>query len=525
MHDASGGGLSLWQACLLLAVLAVTAAVLYPLADAPLQRVLLLRLRAAPLQGDPGQEGPPVLPVLADGSPDVERRLVTQRDDLEKICPWRRHYSPCYGVDRSSWTAANRTRVCCQTGGQPGSWHTFRLQTFDAGGGAAREGGDAWNVRLTGPGGVLLRTRVLDDGNGNYTVAFVPLFSGQYSVSAWLFYSRCSGYQDLPGNATLVYSTVVSEREWCFIGANLTLPNITVGGADGGGQPPRRGVQRRATLPPPATPDPLLLRAQQHVFATPGGTAYLRPLNDAQAAAWRTSQDSSRMVMFGDSTTLLGILRQILAHEQGAKNPALLPFPTCWNLTAGDPLRFTTTVKKGIAFSFEEEPLPPVPVPGAPPRVHYVRGHGCDLRQQPALLEGILSNMTSSDTLFINIGMHCVQRGRLAYFVGLITRVAALLAAAPTKPHVVWRTTNASEQYMHYASHGNVLKARQYAAQHQFLNEPRRLRFELEATAIMRRQGIRVLDTHGLPTTFNDAVHYSHHGFNLQNLLLSWAVC
>ena len=26
MHDASGGGLSLWQACLLLAVLAVTAA-------------------------------------------------------------------------------------------------------------------------------------------------------------------------------------------------------------------------------------------------------------------------------------------------------------------------------------------------------------------------------------------------------------------------------------------------------------------------------------------------------------------
>ena len=53
-------------------------AVLYPLADAPLQRVLLLRLRAAPLQGDPGQEGPPVLPVLADGSPDVERRLVTQ---------------------------------------------------------------------------------------------------------------------------------------------------------------------------------------------------------------------------------------------------------------------------------------------------------------------------------------------------------------------------------------------------------------------------------------------------------------
>ena len=108
-----------------------------------------------------------------------------QRDDLEKICPWRRHYSPCYGVDRSSWTAANRTRVCCQTGGQPGSWHTFRLQTFDAGGGAAREGGDAWNVRLTGPGGVLLRTRVLDDGNGNYTVAFVPLFSGGWVVAGW----------------------------------------------------------------------------------------------------------------------------------------------------------------------------------------------------------------------------------------------------------------------------------------------------------------------------------------------------
>lgn len=61
-----------------------------------------------------------------------------------------------------------------------------------------------------------------------------------------------------------------------------------------------------------------------------------------------------------------------------------------------------------------------------------------------------------------------------------------MLAAAPTKPHVVWRTTDASEQYMHYASHGNVLKARQYAAQHQFLNEPRRLRWGAGARAGVR---------------------------------------
>jgi hypothetical protein len=115
--------------------------------------------------------------VLPGGAPDVERRLQSQRDDLEATCPWRL-YSSCFGADRTHWTAANLTRLCCQTAGGPGEWHTFRLQTFQADGAPATRGGDVWNVRLTGPQGIKLRTRVLDDGNGNYTAAFVPLFPG-----------------------------------------------------------------------------------------------------------------------------------------------------------------------------------------------------------------------------------------------------------------------------------------------------------------------------------------------------------
>ena len=375
-----------------------------------------------------------------------------QLDDLKATCPWRPEWRSCHGADRSSWTAANLTRVCCQTGGEPGTWHTFKLQTYLANGEAATAGGDVWNVPLTGPGLAAaarqrpLRTRVLDNGDGTYTVAFMPLFdggwlkgggkgggqagagqaghawaqlccaggarqpssrdaalratpashkaaaaaaapalsarppaaplhptcpprspcctAGQYSVAAWLFYSRCTGYQDAPGNAPLEHVTIVSQQDWCFIGALAALPAITV--ADTAASKAASDVTSRApALLPIDTPDPRILRVQQHVFALPGRATYRRPLSAAQAAVWRTSRDTSRFVLFGDSTTLLGVVRHILAVKNKVKRPALLPFPHCWNLSGGDPVHFTTATKTRMSFSFVEEPLAPVLTPGA----------------------------------------------------------------------------------------------------------------------------------------------------------------
>jgi hypothetical protein len=117
-----------------------------------------------------------------------------------------------------------------------------------------------------------------------------------------------------------------------------------------------------------------------------------------------------------------------------------------------------------------------------------------------------------------------VIRERLSDYKTVLERVAAMLAAAPTK-RIVWRTTDEAEQYMPYKSPEGIIPPLAYPGRYHFLNEPRRLKFGLEAVAVMRRHGLRVLNTRGLPTDFSDVVHYNPVGFDLQNRLFSWVIC
>lgn len=109
---------------------------------------------------------------------DVEARILTQFEELERICPWRSYIS-CHGMDRMNWTVAAATRTCCHTSPGLGQWNTFRLQTYRGDRQQLFAGGDVWNVKLTEKQtGVAVTTRVFDDGDGSYTVAFVPLYPG-----------------------------------------------------------------------------------------------------------------------------------------------------------------------------------------------------------------------------------------------------------------------------------------------------------------------------------------------------------
>lgn len=105
-------------------------------------------------------------------------RLATQLQDLQRICPWR-PFTSCRGLDRSGWTAAARTLACCHTPGGLGRWHTLTITTFTRGGQQRRTGGDVWSVRLVeAHSEAAMGTRVLDNGDGSYTVAFVPAVQG-----------------------------------------------------------------------------------------------------------------------------------------------------------------------------------------------------------------------------------------------------------------------------------------------------------------------------------------------------------
>ena len=88
-------------------------------------------------------------------------------------------------------------------------------------------------------------------------------------------------------------SALAMQRDWCFLGERVELGDLTVTvGSD---------PSQAAALPPLAAADSLVLRVQQHVFATPGNSStYFRPLSDAQDSAWRTSRNvTSRFIMFG----------------------------------------------------------------------------------------------------------------------------------------------------------------------------------------------------------------------------------
>lgn len=375
-------------------------------------------------------------------------------------------------------------------------------------------------------------------------------------MEAWLYYTRCLGFQDVPGNRTFPYTTIVSQRDWCFLGERVVLPALTV--ADPG------GLGSEGVLAgPPAVRDPSVIHAQLHFFDTPAGRQF-RPLTGAQHVLWRTSADSERMILVGDSTVELGALlmgaAQAPCQIEAAprrywggdwEGPKLGVAGRCNNFThlPGMPdangsvyTNMTLAPPFGSCHAAPQNPRRADPVVvtassafynrtfriedlGVPSpreyRVHYVNGHACEYIH--LLLEDTLRNATASDTIIMNVGLHCVLRARFPDSAAMLRKVAAMLAAAPTK-RVVWRTTDMVQQHEPWT--WLKIPAMEYPGPRvHFLSEPRRLYFDLFARDLMRRHGIRILDFHGMPVDYQDTIHYDMAGFDFHNRAFSWAVC
>lgn len=116
---------------------------------------------------------------MQEGTAYVEQRIAAQFDQLSAICP-SLAFKSCKGADRTNWTDAGRTRPCCYLLGAPGRWSFLKLQTFTGSGRQLVQGGDSWVVELRhNESGVRLPSRVFDEGDGSYLVAFLPRLAGE----------------------------------------------------------------------------------------------------------------------------------------------------------------------------------------------------------------------------------------------------------------------------------------------------------------------------------------------------------
>lgn len=155
---------------------------------------------------------------------DVNQRVRSQWRELQAICPSRTFIS-CKDVDRSTWTAADKTTVHNIAFNGIGVWSSFQIQTYDSTGKAQTSGGDSWVVVLRDPiQRISYATRVFDEADGTYTVALVFLRPGNYTAIARLYYSRCMAMQEpttLPAGMT---SQNLSKPDHCHIGTKVVLP-------------------------------------------------------------------------------------------------------------------------------------------------------------------------------------------------------------------------------------------------------------------------------------------------------------
>lgn len=72
----------------------------------------------------------------------------------------------------------------------------LRLATATAGGQRKARGGDSlWGVLHDASTQRRLPVRAFDEGDGTYSLAFVALAPGNYSLVLRLFYSLCAGLQ------------------------------------------------------------------------------------------------------------------------------------------------------------------------------------------------------------------------------------------------------------------------------------------------------------------------------------------
>lgn len=343
----------------------------------------------------------------------------------------------------------------------------------------------------------------------------------------------------MPGNESTPYYTLVGEKDSCFVGKRVILDPIKLLRFEA------PSVDIAAAL------RPSVIRAQQHVFPINGKYEW-QPLEPQQQKLWHFGMNASRVLLFGDSTMLqpTAIFRaaearcqfgQTADHDMGC-------LPTCsdFYLPPGNletyiskiqtlyppfsscRLRFYLEGRFDALVTSEQEALAGLPIAHindditASMWVHYVNGHGCDTDAMARLTQ-MLNGMQPHDILIVNIGLHCVKSITLSKWKTLIQEIGRLLSSAPTR-HIIWRSSMPIEEYRPWPFLD--VEALQYRrSTHHFLNEPRRIVFELLASAVMKRHGIRVLDLVGLPVAHYDATHYDLAGADLLNRLLSWSIC
>lgn len=339
----------------------------------------------------------------------------------------------------------------------------------------------------------------------------------------------------MPGNESTPFYSLVGEKDSCFVGKRVSLDPIKLLRFEA------PSVDIAATL------RPSVIRAQQHVFPINGQYEW-HPLPAHQRKLWRFGLNASRVILFGDSTMLqpTWALHAAAAQchiEQSTDNVVscgdfLLPpsrvhssqMQTLYPPFLSCRPSSSQAQKSKALVSSEEEILGGFPVikmhdslaNSTGMWVHYVNGFGCDLDVMNRLMQ-MLNAVQPRDILIVSMGNHCIRSITLREWQSLIEKVGTLLSSALT-PHIIWRSSVPIEEHLPWTFIG--VEALQYRkSTHHFLNEPRRLVFELAASAVMTRHGIRVLDLVGLPAAHYDATHYDLAGSDLHNRLLSWSIC
>ena len=168
---------------------------------------------------------------------DYESSIVNQWRTISQMCS-DRSYKSCNNIDKSKWTDAKSSRLSnmgiSYTG--VGKAYAWELQTFTAAGDERKKGGDSWFVILRDKEQRLkLPVRVIDRGDGTYSLHVVLSAPGKFHLHAMLWYSDCHGYQEPTLNSSEERSYLddfekkLSKTDHCYIGQRIAWPVFAKG--------------------------------------------------------------------------------------------------------------------------------------------------------------------------------------------------------------------------------------------------------------------------------------------------------
>lgn len=197
----------------------------------------------------------------------LEARIPRYWAEIERICPNMTHrpYQAFDAAQRTSLAHSQVRAVCCAFPLLPagvqccspcpgasalllihpllsaqleplpafrglGRWHVLRLRTATAAGALKAQGGDTlWAVLHDPATQRRLPMRPLDEGDGTYSLAFVALAPGNYTLVLRLFYTLCAGFQVRAAGSCACRMPVVKmcasvSHEGCWLGCLGQLP-------------------------------------------------------------------------------------------------------------------------------------------------------------------------------------------------------------------------------------------------------------------------------------------------------------